>query len=153
MCVCSAVPDSLPPDGLAPMDRLLSPCDLPGKNTGVGCQFLAQRIFPTRDQTCTSCISCIGRWTLYHWATWEALNLREVAYGRCWGLVTYSLLVTRTICSRGTPYVGCMCPAMLAGLTAVSVLVGGAGPWHCWLPGFMWCRGCGPTGGQDWVLA
>ena len=26
-----------------------------------------------RDWTCVSCISCIGRQILYHWATWEAL--------------------------------------------------------------------------------
>ena len=26
-----------------------------------------------RDQTHVSCVSCIGRWILYHWATWEAL--------------------------------------------------------------------------------
>ena len=26
-----------------------------------------------RDQTYISCISCFGRWILYHWATWEAL--------------------------------------------------------------------------------
>ena len=25
-----------------------------------------------RDRTCVSCISCIDRWILYHWATWEA---------------------------------------------------------------------------------
>ena len=25
-----------------------------------------------RDQTRIFCISCIGRWILYHWATWEA---------------------------------------------------------------------------------
>ena len=24
-----------------------------------------------RDQTCVSCISCIGRQSLYHWVTWE----------------------------------------------------------------------------------
>ena len=24
-----------------------------------------------RDQTCVFCISCIGRWILYHWATWK----------------------------------------------------------------------------------
>ena len=28
-----------------------------------------------RDQTCLSCISCIGRQILYHWATWEALSI------------------------------------------------------------------------------
>ena len=26
-----------------------------------------------RDRTHVSCVSCIGRWILYHWATWEAL--------------------------------------------------------------------------------
>ena len=26
-----------------------------------------------RDQTRVSCVSCIGRWVLYHCATWEAL--------------------------------------------------------------------------------
>ena len=25
-----------------------------------------------RDRTCVSCISCIGRWILYHWARWKA---------------------------------------------------------------------------------
>ena len=28
--------------------------------------------FWLRDQVHVSCISCIGRWILYHWATWEA---------------------------------------------------------------------------------
>ncbi|CAI9167020.1 unnamed protein product [Rangifer tarandus platyrhynchus] len=27
-----------------------------------------------RDQTHVSCITCIGRWILYHYATWEALE-------------------------------------------------------------------------------
>ena len=27
-----------------------------------------------RDQTHISCISCIGRWILYHWTIWEALS-------------------------------------------------------------------------------
>ena len=25
-----------------------------------------------RDRSRVSCISCVGRWVLYHWATWEA---------------------------------------------------------------------------------
>ena len=25
--------------------------------------------FPRRDQTCISCVSCIGKWTLFHWAS------------------------------------------------------------------------------------
>ena len=36
---------SLPPHGLQPT-RLLCPWDFPGKNTGVGCHFLLQGIFP-----------------------------------------------------------------------------------------------------------
>ena len=52
--------------------RHLCPWDFPGKDTGVGYQFLLQGIFP--NQTHVSCVSCIGRWFLYHCATWEALN-------------------------------------------------------------------------------
>ena len=37
---------TLRPHGLQPT-RLLCPWDLPGENTGVGCYFLLQRIFPT----------------------------------------------------------------------------------------------------------
>ena len=39
----SVVSDSLQPA------RLLCPWDFPGKNTGVGCHFLLQRIFPTKE--------------------------------------------------------------------------------------------------------
>ena len=41
--------------------------DFPGKNTGVGCHFLLQGIFLTQNGT----HSLLGRWILYHWATWE----------------------------------------------------------------------------------
>ena len=41
------MPDSLQPHGLQP-PRLLRPWDFPGKNTGVGCRFLLQGIFPTQ---------------------------------------------------------------------------------------------------------
>ena len=50
-----------------PMDcsppRLLCLWNSPGKNTGVGCHFLLQGIFPT--QGLNSCVSCIGRQVLY----------------------------------------------------------------------------------------
>ena len=39
--------DSFPPHGLQPT-RLLCPWDSPGKNTGVGCHFLLQGIFPAQ---------------------------------------------------------------------------------------------------------
>ena len=45
-----------------------------GKNTGAGCHFLFQGISPTLGLNlhllrCISCVSCIGRWILHHWAT------------------------------------------------------------------------------------
>ena len=46
----SLVPDSLWPRGLQPT-RLLRPWDSPGKNTGVGCHFLLQGIFPTQGSS------------------------------------------------------------------------------------------------------
>ena len=30
--------------------------------------------FQPRDQTRVFCVSCIGRWVLYHWATWEVIE-------------------------------------------------------------------------------
>jgi len=41
ICICVAA------KGLPPA-RLLCPWDSPGKNTGVGCPFLLQGIFPTQ---------------------------------------------------------------------------------------------------------
>ena len=52
--------------------QALCPWDSPGKNTRVGCHFFLQGIFPPRDWTHVSCVSCIGRQALYNWATWEA---------------------------------------------------------------------------------
>ena len=43
----------------------------PGKNTGMGCHFLLQGIFPTQG----SCVSCTDRQILYHWATWEYIYI------------------------------------------------------------------------------
>ena len=45
------------------------PWNFPGMNTGVGCHFLLQGSFQPRDWTC---ISCIGRWILYHWTARDA---------------------------------------------------------------------------------
>ena len=61
MCVHvnSVVSDSLQPHGLYPA-RFLCPWDFPGKNTGVGCHFLLQRIFPTQGSN-----PCLLR--LLHW--------------------------------------------------------------------------------------
>ena len=48
--------------------RLLCPWDFPGKNTGVGCHFLLQGIFPTQGSNPCH-LHCM--WILYHWGTWE----------------------------------------------------------------------------------
>ena len=50
LCACVLSPFSrvsLPRCGLQPA-RLLCPWDSPGKNTGVGCHALLQRLFPTQ---------------------------------------------------------------------------------------------------------
>ena len=39
---------------------------LPSPTPGGSCQ--------PRDRTCVSCISCIGKWTLYHCTTWPHLK-------------------------------------------------------------------------------
>ena len=61
MCVfsCSVIANSLQPHGLQPA-RLLCPWNFLGKNTGVGCHFLLQGIFPT--QRTNPCL-----WSPLHW--------------------------------------------------------------------------------------
>ena len=56
--------------GLQPAG-LLRPWGFPGKNTGAGCHFLLQGIFPTQGLIL---YLLIGRWILYHCVTWEALS-------------------------------------------------------------------------------
>ena len=50
MLSCSVVSNSLQTHGLQPA-RLHCLWDSPGKNTGVGCHFIPQGIFPIQDQT------------------------------------------------------------------------------------------------------
>ena len=61
MCVheLSVVSDSLQPRGSYPT-RLLCPWDSPGKNTGVSCHFLLQRIFLTQGSN--PCLLCLLHW-------------------------------------------------------------------------------------------
>ena len=63
------VSNSLQPHGLQPA-KFLCPWNSPGKNTGVGCHFLLQGIFPTQGSNQI----LLGRWILYHWVTWEDQN-------------------------------------------------------------------------------
>ena len=59
--------------------RLPHPWDFPGKKTGVGCHFLLQRIFPTRELNPYLLCLLHWQWILFHWATWEALLLAAAA--------------------------------------------------------------------------
>ena len=67
---CSVVFDSLGPHALLPT-RLFGPCSFPGKNTGVGCHFLLQEIFPTSNWIHVSCI--VGRF-FTDWVNREAID-------------------------------------------------------------------------------
>ena len=53
MFTCSVMSNSVLPCRLQPA-RLLCPQDFPGKNTGVGCHFLLQGIFPTQGSKMVS---------------------------------------------------------------------------------------------------
>ena len=62
--------------------KLLCPWDSPGRNTGVGCHFLvwsgSSQPRGQTNRTRVSCISCIGRWVLYHWAAWKSLFILDI---------------------------------------------------------------------------
>ena len=65
---CSVMSDSLRPHGVEPT-RLLCPLNFPGKNTGVGCHFLLQQIFPTQGLN-PGLLHC--RQVLYHLSQQES---------------------------------------------------------------------------------
>ena len=44
-----------------------------------------------RDQTLVSCVSCIGRWMLYHCATWEVQN---IAYSIIYLFINHKVWLT-----------------------------------------------------------
>ena len=67
----SVVSNSLWPHGLKPT-RSLCPWDSPDKNTGVGCHFLLQGIFPTQGLNLCLCVSWTDKQILYCWATRDA---------------------------------------------------------------------------------
>ena len=50
MCVCLVMSSSQRPHGLQ-LAKLLCPWNFPGKNTGVGCHFLLQRIFQIQESS------------------------------------------------------------------------------------------------------
>ena len=78
LCVCVrvCVPSLLCLTLCRPMDcRLLCPWNFPGKNTGVGCHFLIQRIFPTQGLNLYLLCLLLFFWEeliLYHRATFPS---------------------------------------------------------------------------------
>ena len=68
----SVMSDSLWPHGLRPTS-LLCAWDYSYKNTGVIAISSSGRSPWSKDQTCISYVSCIGRWIPCHWATWGPL--------------------------------------------------------------------------------
>ena len=68
VCVCSVSQSC--PTICNPMDYSPRDSSVPGiltwKNTGAGCHFLFQRIFPTHGLNPISCVTCFGRKILYH---------------------------------------------------------------------------------------
>ena len=62
-------------------DPMGCPWDLPGKNTGVGCHFLLQGIFPIQgsNRQLRPCLLHCRR-VLYRWATGEALISVDIPY-------------------------------------------------------------------------
>ena len=65
--------------------RVPCPWDSPGKNSGVGCHTLLQGFAPTQGSNLW--VSCVGRWVLYHRATWEVNSAGWSGHGggRCEG--------------------------------------------------------------------
>ena len=83
--------------------RHLCPWDSPSKNTGVGCHALLQRIFPTQGWNQVSYVSCIGRWVLYHWVTWESHKGQQNHGKPCQTLVACKIHLTPLVGDTGSP--------------------------------------------------
>ena len=116
----SVMSDSLPPRGLQPT-RLLCLWDSPGKNTGVGCHFLLQGIFPTQGQTQVSHIA--GR-CFNLWATKEALTLNDTQIGH-WinGYVNMVLLLLRKYNLTHLWNISCTHPTKYRNTCSFSVII------------------------------
>ena len=71
--VASVVSSSLRPHGLE-LTRLLRPWDSPGTNTGVGCHFLLQGLFPTQGSNPNLLSPALAGRFFTTCATWEVLG-------------------------------------------------------------------------------
>ena len=77
------VPDSFATPWTVACQAPLCPWDFPGNNTGSpGWPFPSPGDLPwLRDETC---VSCIGQWVLYHWATKEAVKVLFLTLVQSW---------------------------------------------------------------------
>ena len=84
------------PCGLQPT-RLNHPWNFPGKNTGMGCHFLLQGIFPT--QGLNPCLLCwqTDSLPLSYWEVFVNIKLLKSYYGNT--IVFYSVYPTKAIVS------------------------------------------------------
>ena len=82
--VCSVVSDSLQPHGLQPA-RIFHPCGVFQARIleWVAISFF-RGSFELRDWTSVSCVCCIGRQVLHHWATREAPEVIRVGPNPKW---------------------------------------------------------------------
>ena len=65
--LCIYMDRRLPGSSVHGILQAFTPGILESRNTGVGCHALHQRIFPTQgSNVCPSCLTCNGRWVLYH---------------------------------------------------------------------------------------
>ena len=102
--------NSLWPHGLQSA-RLLCPWDFPGKNTGVGCQFLLQGIFPTQGLN-PRLLCLLHQQILYQGTTWEAqakVDCRPSTFHRKWKYFYLFIFFTgpgNTVCAWEVPAIG-----------------------------------------------
>ena len=87
---CSVMPDSLHPHGLQPT-RFLRAWDFPGKDTGVGCHFLLQEIFPTQGSN-PGLLSYrhILYWLIYKGVTKSQTQLSDFQFHFHYSLVSWA---------------------------------------------------------------
>ena len=81
---CSVISNSLQPNGLQ-STRLLCQWNFPGKNTGVGCHFLLQGIFPTQGSNlCLLCLppcsQILSRISKNHYYLKNTIRARNVSH-------------------------------------------------------------------------
>ena len=87
----SVLSDSLQSHGLSPT-RLFCPWNSPGKNTGVGCRFLLQGIFPTWGSNPGLLYLLLSRQILSRWAIGEARLSSERSNIVSLGITSYSAI-------------------------------------------------------------